>query len=179
MIFVTVGAQMSFDRMVRAVDDWAGRHGRRDVFAQIGPTDWRPSHIEHTRFLDPPEFRRRLAEASAVVAHAGMGSIITALELGKPILVMPRRGDLHETRNDHQVATAERFRALGCVAVALDEREMAERLDQLGGLSAGARIGASASPSLLGAVRSFIEASPARSRALAGAPTPRPSPKES
>ena len=44
---------MPFDRMVRAVDAWAAAHGRRDVFAQIGTTDWRPSHIEWTALLEP------------------------------------------------------------------------------------------------------------------------------
>src|SRR5690349_506002 len=96
MIFVTVGAQMPFDRLVRCVDHWAAGRGRRDVFAQIGPTAWRPENIEFVQFMEPPEFRARVTEAKAVVAHAGMGSIITALELGKPILVMPRRGDLRE-----------------------------------------------------------------------------------
>ena len=43
MIFVTVGAQMPFDRMCKAVDAWAAKRGRSDVFAQIGETEWRPS----------------------------------------------------------------------------------------------------------------------------------------
>jgi len=157
VIFVTVGAQMSFDRMVRAVDAWAGARGRTDVFAQIGPTDWAPEHIAYERFLEPPEFRRRLEEADALVAHAGMGSILSALQVGKPILVMPRRGDLRETRNDHQVATAERLGALGKVAVAMDEGELAARLDRLGDVSASERIGRFASDELVSAIRGFIE----------------------
>jgi len=104
MIFVTVGTQLSFDRMVRVADTWAYLRGRDDVFAQIGPTEWRPSHIASVPFLETDECHRRIREASLVVAHAGMGSIITALELGKPIVVMPRRADLGEHRNDHHKA---------------------------------------------------------------------------
>ena len=96
---------MPFDRMVRTIDAWASRVGRSDVFAQIGPTNWRPRHIEWTQFIEPQDFRRRVRDATIIVAHAGMGSILV-LELGKPIIVMPRRGDLRETRNDHQLATA-------------------------------------------------------------------------
>lgn len=157
MIFVTVGAQMPFDRMVKAVDEWAARRGRADVFAQIGPTDWRPAHVAWTRFLPPPEFSAKVSEASVIVAHAGMGSIITALATGKPILVMPRRGDLRETRNDHQVATARRFLEMGRVGVAMDENELGERLDHLDELRAAGRIGPYASEQLLGALRGFIE----------------------
>ena len=91
-----------------------------------------------------------------IVAHAGMGSILTALEYGKPILVMPRRGDLRETRNDHQVATAQRFRGLPHVAVAFDEQELVEKLDGLDRMMCGARIGPHASPELLAALREFV-----------------------
>lgn len=87
-----------------------------------------------------------------------MGSILTALQYGKPILVMPRRGDLKETRNDHQVATAQRFRELGKVAVAMDEGELPGELERLRSLKPGQRISAHASPALLEAVRGFIHA---------------------
>jgi UDP-N-acetylglucosamine transferase subunit ALG13 len=160
VIFVTVGAQMAFDRLVGGVDDWAGARGRKDVFAQVGPTEAPPKHIEWTRFLDPPEFRKRVQEARVIVAHAGMGSILTALEVGKPILVMPRRGDLRETRNDHQVATAERFLSMGRVHVAMDETQLPARLDEIDGLVAADRISRHASDELLRTLRSFIAGEP-------------------
>jgi UDP-N-acetylglucosamine transferase subunit ALG13 len=112
--------------------------------------------------LAPEEFRRRVAEATLLVAHAGMGSIITALELGKPILVMPRRGNLRETRNDHQVATAERFLANGRIQVAFDERELVARLNRLEDLLAKKQysLSATASPELIGALKQFIAKTP-------------------
>lgn len=156
MIFVTVGAQMAFDRMIRAVDQWARDNGRDDVFAQIGPAEYTPEHIEHVGFLEPPEFTERARAARVIVAHAGMGSIITALTLGKPILVMPRRGDLRETRNDHQIATAKRLSELGKVAVAMDETELVERLGRLDDLTAAGAIGPYAQDSLIAAVRGVV-----------------------
>jgi UDP-N-acetylglucosamine transferase subunit ALG13 len=161
VIFVTVGAQMPFDRMIRAVDDWAAARGRRDVFAQIGETEYRPKQIEWSALLDPAQFRAKVEQASVLVAHAGMGSILTALEVGKPILVMPRRGDLRETRNDHQVATAKRFLELGKVAVAFDEHELPAKLDALDQLGPAGRISPFASDQLVGALKSFINGTPA------------------
>lgn len=131
MIFITVGAQMSFDRMVRVVDAWAGRHSRTDVFAQIGPTQWRPQYMRWAGFLTSSEFRHHVANANLIVAHAGMGSVMSALEFGKPILVMPRRGELGETRNDHQVATARRLQRLGLVDVAMSEDDLTVQLNRL------------------------------------------------
>ncbi|MHB8754114.1 MAG: glycosyltransferase [Candidatus Acidiferrales bacterium] len=155
MIFVTVGTSLPFDRLVGAVDEWAGAHSRTDVFAQIGRSEYRPKHIEAVRFLDPPEFRRRIQLAAVVVAHAGMGAIITALEIGKPIVVMPRRAHLRETRSDHQVATAEQFQQRG-ILVALNEQELLLKLDHIEMVSAVNQVKPQASQLLISTVRSFI-----------------------
>jgi UDP-N-acetylglucosamine transferase subunit ALG13 len=157
VIFVTVGAQMPFDRLVKAVDTWAGERGRDDVFAQIGRTDFRPSRIHSTTFVDPVEFKRRFEAAEVIVAHAGMGSIITALQMGKPIIVMPRRASLLETRNDHQVATAEHFRHFESVVVAWDEKELPGKLDGIDGLAGRRAVGPYASRELIETVRRFID----------------------
>ncbi len=159
---------MPFDRMVAAVDRWAGERNRRDVFAQIGPTEWRPSHVEWTEFIEPEQFKQRVESCRVLIAHAGMGSILTALEAGKPILVMPRRGELRETRNDHQVATARRFLELGKVAVAMDESELAAKLDRLDDLAASGKISPWASDRLLGAISTFLSEDSVRSRGVAG-----------
>lgn len=157
MIFVTVGAQMPFDRLVRAVDEWAARRGRDDVFAQIGATGYRPTHLRWVAFLEPAEFRQRYEAAKVIVAHAGTGTLITALHLGKPILVMPRRASLRETRNDHQVATAQQFRRYASVTMAGDERELARELDGMDRLAGLRAVGSHASKQLLRAIRQFID----------------------
>lgn len=157
MIFVTVGSQEPFDRLVRAVDEWAAQRGRRDVFAQIAAGQYCPSHVEFTDFMPPADFKRRVAEADVIVAHAGMGSILTALELGKPIVVMPRREHLHETRSDHQFATSQRFGAQGRVIVALNEGDLCARLDEADKLAASERISAQASPQLMATIQAFLD----------------------
>lgn len=156
-VFVTVGAQMPFDRLIAAVDAWACEHlAQHSFFAQVGETRYRPAHIDFSELLEPPEFKRRVEWADVLVAHAGMGSILTALQYGKPILVMPRLGRLKETRNDHQVATARRFMEMGKVAVAMDESEIPLRLDGLATLEHTERISDRASDDLITAVRNFI-----------------------
>jgi UDP-N-acetylglucosamine transferase subunit ALG13 len=157
MIFVTVGTELPFNRLVRVVDDWAKANGRRDVFAQIGETDWRPAHIAWSKFLQPPEFARRFAEAEVVVAHAGMGTILSALQWEKPILVMPRRASLGEQRNDHQLATARRLLDLGKINVAMDETELRTMVNAFGQLRPREKISAYANDSLITALREFIE----------------------
>lgn len=157
MIFVTVGTQLPFDRMVRTVDAWAGQNRDVEVFGQVGPSDYRPRNMKWSAFLDAAQCRQWVERASVVVAHAGMGSVLTALELGKPIIVMPRRAHLGEHRNEHQLATARNLLAQGRVIVALDEAHLAEKLANLQMLSSGHRIPQHASPRLLSALRRFVQ----------------------
>jgi len=156
MIFVTVGTQGRFDRLVRTVDEWAGANGRDDIFAQTGPSEYHSQHIRTEHFIDATEFRERVEAASLVISHAGMGSIITALELGKPIIVMPRRASLGEHRNDHQLATARRFAEHGAITVAFTEQELIDKLDRLQDQNETERLAAQASPHLISAIRMFI-----------------------
>jgi UDP-N-acetylglucosamine transferase subunit ALG13 len=157
LIFVTVGAQMPFDRLVAWMDEWAGETGRDDVCAQIGPTALRPKHLEVLPFMDPPAFRRRVEAADAVVAHAGMGTILTVLEIGRPLLVVPRLGAEGETRNDHQVATARRLEEEGLVLAAYDREGLRAQLATLEDTPARPRIASRASEPLLARLRTFVE----------------------
>ena len=130
MIFVTVGEQLPFDRLIRAVDNWVSDSGHK-VFAQTGRSDWKPAHIQYEKFLSPEEYMEKFLSADIIVAHAGMGTIISALESRKPIIVMPRQAALGEHRNDHQFATARRFLALNYVSVAFDQDDLLKKLEKL------------------------------------------------
>jgi exopolysaccharide biosynthesis glucuronosyltransferase PssE len=156
VIFVTVGTQLPFDRLVGAVDEWAGMTGEREIFAQTGPTQHPPRRLAWAPFLSPREHAARLEAASLVVAHAGIGTILSSLSRSKPLLIMPRRAAFGEQRNDHQLATATRFSGRPGIHVAMDEDELIERLGAIDDLVAGQAIPAHASRELIEAVRAFI-----------------------
>lgn len=156
MIFITVGTDLPFDRMMKVIDQWAGETGREDVFAQIGEGGWQPKHIPFVEFLEPAEFKQRFAESTLIIGHAGMGTILSALLHGKPILVMPKKASLGEHRNEHQTATAKRMMALGNVNVAFDEAELRAKLDRVDELQGREPIGAHASGGLVDGIREFI-----------------------
>jgi len=86
--------------------------------------------------------------------------ILGALEMGRPLLVMPRRAALGEHRNDHQLATARRFAELGSVSAAFDEAELHAKLDTLDRLAARNRIGRYAPGPFIAALRAFIAGEP-------------------
>lgn len=154
-ILVTVGAHGGYDRLVHAVDAWARERGRRDVFAQIGASAEPPGFVPYACFLPPRAYRERVEAATLLVAHAGAGTILTALERGKAILVMPRRAALGECRDDQQIATARAFAERGAVAAAFHENELIAKLDRMDALRPAERIPGQAPPRLLEALRRF------------------------
>jgi UDP-N-acetylglucosamine transferase subunit ALG13 len=143
VIFLTVGTQLPFDRLVAAVDAWAGARGGAsggvEVFGQIadpGPAGYRPKHFPWVADLDPAAFEARFRAATHIVGHAGMGTIIGALGQRKPLLVMPRRAHLGEQRNDHQFATVQRLRnrpgiARSGILAAFEADEVPGRMEAL------------------------------------------------
>jgi len=156
LIFVTVGTQLPFDRLTKTVDRWAANCGRRDIIAQIGETDFAPIAMNATAFISPENFEFYQQNASVLIAHAGMGSIIGALEMVKPLIIMPRLASLGEHRNDHQVATARRFQGRPGIYVAMDTTELEALLEKSEELAAGDRISPYASAELIGALSKFI-----------------------
>ncbi|RAK58138.1 glycosyltransferase [Phenylobacterium deserti] len=164
MIFVTVGVQLPFDRLIRTMDEWASTRRRRDVLAQVGASTYVPRSLETRPFLKADELETVLQDAELIVAHAGMGSIITALELCKPIFILPRRAALGEHRNDHQLATATRMAAQPNVTVADDEQSLVGMLDAFRPHQAAQGLASQASERLLTELTAFIQAPAGRGR---------------
>lgn len=164
MIFLTVGTQLPFDRLVATVDAWAGKQGVTDVFGQIadpGATGFYPGNFRWQSFLPPADFDTCFQEARLVIAHAGMGSIISALTLAKPIVLLPRLAARGEHRNDHQLATARKFQRRPNVWVAMDETGLPEILTRAlaSGKGGGEGAGNEADQSLILAIRDVVLAS--------------------
>lgn len=156
MIFVTVGTQLAFDRLVKAVDLWIGNNPGERAFAQVGPAEYRPLNCESKDFVRPDQADALFREADLIVSHAGMGSILTALKYKKPILIMPRKAALGEHRNDHQLATAKWLGNKPGVTVAWEAEEVAHLLDARFGLRGGDGISEFASPELIASLKNFI-----------------------
>ena len=129
MILLTVGKQLPFDRLVMAVDALAP-HLAEPVIAQVGQSLVQPHNIEAHAKLPAQDFEAIAERARLIVSHAGIGSVLLARRLQKPIVLMPRRADLREHRNDHQMATAKQLEGTDGIFIAWDETELEEAIDQ-------------------------------------------------
>ncbi|AWW72895.1 glucuronosyltransferase [Erythrobacter sp. KY5] len=156
MILVTVGMQLGFDRLIKAMDALTPSLGM-PVIAQTGRSSYQPANMEAREKIAPSEFERLVDESRVIVSHAGIGTVLTAQRLSTPIVLFPRRFDFAEHRNDHQVATVRNLEGRPGVLIALEEKHLASRIAQ--GLEM-ANTGTALSPTkarLQSAIVSFIE----------------------
>lgn len=159
MIFVTIGSMFPFDRLIQAMDVWAaGQPQAYDcVLAQIGAGGLRPAHMRWVERMDRAAYDATVAGARLVVAHAGVGSVVTAGQFGKPIVVLPRRLHLSEHTSDHQMETAGWLRGKPGVHVAETEGDLGACIAAaLAEGETGARIEAGADPAFIARLRAFI-----------------------
>ena len=132
MIFLTVGTQFPFDRLVKAVDEAVGENKcDEQIFAQVGVTFYFPRNFEAVSWLEKTLFDKRFSEADGIISHAGMGTITMALENRKPLLVMPRLRKYGEVVNDHQLAIARKFERLGHILVAYEAEDLPAKIEKL------------------------------------------------
>ena len=73
------------------------------------------------------ELEAAMAEADVVVAHAGTGTALTAFELGRCPVLVPRRARHAEHVDDHQVGAAAALAARSLVLYA-EVEDLTDRL---------------------------------------------------
>jgi UDP-N-acetylglucosamine transferase subunit ALG13 len=128
LIFITVGSLFPFDRLIRHMDEIAPTLRDQTFFAQIFEGAYEPVNFPFARLISRREFVEKMRETTLIVAHAGMGSVISAMDLGKPIVLVPRILEWGEHTTDHQVATARWLEGRPGVHVCYDDGKLRETI---------------------------------------------------
>jgi UDP-N-acetylglucosamine transferase subunit ALG13 len=123
MIFVTIGTSEPFDRLLNAVDELATDEL---IVAQVGRSRMWPRRAQCHEFLSFDEVDEFIRRARVVVAHAGVGSVLTAARAGHIPIVATRLRRYGEAVDDHQVPFARRLAANGVVRWVEDLAHLAE-----------------------------------------------------
>lgn len=135
MILATVGTQLPFPRLMDALDALAPELGE-EILAQTGARgpgngpDGAWPGLDTRESLTPAEFEAAFTAARVIVAHAGIGTILSARRWNKPLVILPRRHALGEHRNDHQLATARQVESLTGIHVAWEAADLGPLLRQ-------------------------------------------------
>jgi UDP-N-acetylglucosamine--N-acetylmuramyl-(pentapeptide) pyrophosphoryl-undecaprenol N-acetylglucosamine transferase len=112
-VVVTLGTfrGYGFGRLVRRLLDVLPRHV--DVLWQTGDTDTSDLGVEGHSAIPERDLIQAMREADVVVAHAGVGTALAALEVGKCPVLVPRRVAHEEHVDDHQTQIARELGARG------------------------------------------------------------------
>lgn len=88
-----------------------------EVTWQVGCTDVSDLPIDARRTLSASALAEAIAAADVVIAHAGCGSSLGAMQAGKMPLLVPRRAQRDENVDDHQVELAAELQRRGLAVV--------------------------------------------------------------
>lgn len=96
----TYGFRRAVDRLLQVLPKVTDPGA--EILWQVGVTDAAGIPGDVRSSLPNVELRSAIADADLVIAHAGIGSAITALELGKRPVLIPRRPQFDEHIDNHQ-----------------------------------------------------------------------------
>lgn len=94
------------------------------IIVQHGNTIFRNPQFECHEYISPDLFMHIMRASKLVIAHAGAGSIINSIRLGKKPIVMPRLKENLEHVNNHQLELAQRLSQDGYVYLVSNLIEM-------------------------------------------------------
>ncbi|MCI6271548.1 MAG: hypothetical protein MR601_01230 [Erysipelotrichaceae bacterium] len=111
MILVTLGTQdKEFVRLLNAVEKAIlEKEITDDVIVQAGFTNFKSQNMKVFDYIDIDLFNKYVDEASLIITHGGVGTIMNALSKGKKIIGAARLAKYGEHHNDHQIEILENF----------------------------------------------------------------------
>jgi UDP-N-acetylglucosamine transferase subunit ALG13 len=156
VIFVVTGTQAPFDRLLSIIDKWAVNQDTYSVIAQTANSEINFKNMTCFDYLEPDVFNEYFNNADVIIGHAGMGTIIKALENKKKLVVFPRLVKYNEHRNDHQYHTAFGFEKLGLINVAYNEKDLLRFLNNIIDIPIKEQINKNAEQQLLEKISDFV-----------------------
>tara|TARA_X000000950_G_C13845726_1_gene632240 strand:- start:301 stop:792 length:492 start_codon:yes stop_codon:yes gene_type:complete len=113
MIFITIGNEYrNFQRMNDLVIFLANKLPQEEFIFQYGHSEIEkqiPKNIKIHKFISRTEFKINLTNAKFVITHAGAGTLLQCFEKNIIPFVLPRRAELNEHLNNHQLDILNQF----------------------------------------------------------------------
>lgn len=131
MIFVTVGThEQPFDRLLKCLDKMVEKGQIKEkVIIQKGYSDYEPKYCESYKLIGYEEMQKYIEEARIIVTHGGPASFIAPLAIGKIPVVVPRKKELNEHVNNHQVDfSIEVAKRMKNIIVAMNDEEIVDAI---------------------------------------------------
>lgn len=139
---MTVGThEQQFNRLVEFMDKWASAR-EEEVIIQTGFSTYEPKHCKWNKLYPYQEMVDMVSNARIVITHGGPSSFIMPLQIGKIPIVVPRKKELDEHVNDHQVDFCNQVaKRQGNIIVVEDVTKLADTIERYDEIVNGMRNG--------------------------------------
>lgn len=107
----------------RAIERVEGLLPEADITWQVGTTEYPKDGRLLPQWLPADELRSAIGQSDVVVMHAGVGSVLVALDEGRVPVILPRRQRHKEMVDDHQTEIAALLADRG-LAISVDPDEL-------------------------------------------------------
>lgn len=129
LILVTVGSHyQGFERLIKKMDEIAGKVDEK-IIMQTGYTKYKPINSQYFDFAEYSKIKQLNNDARIIVSHAGVGSILTALEQRTHLIIVPRLKKYDEVVDDHQLEIARQLSGNPNVTVLYDVENLEKFLN--------------------------------------------------
>lgn len=111
MILVLLGTQdKPFTRLLEEIDKLKNNKViKEDIVVQAGLTKYKSKNMEIYGLIQIDELMKLMEKSDLVITHGGVGSILSALQLGKKVIAIPRLAEYGEHTNNHQIQIVNEF----------------------------------------------------------------------
>lgn len=133
MIFVITGTEVfPFNRLIIEIDRLKEEQKITDkIYIQIGSCTYNPKYCEWDKWLPFNSMCDNIKQADIVIAHAGAGTTLLCLELGKIPLIVTRQQKHNEHLDNHQIPFAKMMEKLDYAVVAYEVNEIQDCLKKM------------------------------------------------
>lgn len=130
MIFIILSTQdKPFARILKEVDRGLSEGKIKDkVIVQAGYTKYECENMEILDLIPFDKFNDYIAQADLIITHGGVGSILSAIKLGKKVIAVARLAKYGEHTNDHQLQVIEKMAKQGYIIDGTDETKLIDKI---------------------------------------------------
>lgn len=117
MILVLLGTQNnSFYRLLEEIQKLINKKViQEEVIVQAGYTNFKSNDMEIFDLISLDKMSKLQNEATLIITHGGVGSIISSISKGKKVIAVPRLCEYDEHVNNHQKDIVESFNNKGFI----------------------------------------------------------------
>ena len=117
MILVLLGTQNnSFHRLLEEVEkNIEDKTIKEEVIVQAGYTKYESNKMKIMDLMSKEQLAEFQEEATLIITHGGVGSIVSSIEKGKKVIAVPRMHEYGEHVNNHQKEIVEDFNNKGYI----------------------------------------------------------------